>query len=520
MHHSLLESLLNTSAYAEPVSSVVMLQTHISWILLTDNHAWKIKKPVNFGFLDFSTIEKRHFYCKEEVRLNRRLCPDIYEGVTEVRETPDGRAAFHGNGRIIDYAVRMKRLPADKMLDRLVDKNEASVQDIRILAKVLADFHGKAYTSSIISEYGSPQLIRSNWQENFDQVIQFENSTLPEPERTAIKNWTETFMQEHEALFQERVVNGFVRECNGDIHLENICLTDSGICIFDCIEFNERFRCCDTASDLAFLLMDLDLHERRDFAEELLLTYRELTKDTDLEKLIIFYKIYRAFIRGKVESFRLNDNGISEKEKEAAFKKATRYFRLALGYTKQTILKPTLFITCGLMGCGKSSLAAELAFELGIKTYSSDIIRKTKYGIPLTFKQWEDFDKGLYSAGTTAAVYDDLFRLADQELTSRRSVILDASFIRSEDRLRFAALADRLGVDFLVLYLDCSEAENLARLKHRLSAGSSVSDGRPELIESQRRKFEPPLENKERLILLDAAKNIYSLINDIYKQIL
>jgi len=518
MHHSLLESLLKPSAYAEPVSSVIMLQTHVSWILLTDYHAWKIKKPVNFGFLDFSTIEKRRFYCQEEVRLNRRLCPDIYEGVIELRETSDGGVAFHGYGRVIDYAVRMKRLPADKMLDRLVDNNEVGLEEMRALARVIADFHRSSDTSSAISEYGNLEHIRFNWQENFAQVIQFENSTLPLRERKLLTDWIHSFMQEHETLFQDRVNNGYIRECNGDIHLENICFADSGMCIFDCIEFNERFRCCDTASDIAFLLMDLDLHERRDLAEELLSTYQNITGDTTLGDLIDFYKIYRAFVRGKVESFRLNDSGISEEEKEIAFKKAIKYFRLALGYIQRLSLKPTLFITCGLMGCGKSTLAAELAFELGLKVYSSDSVRKTNAGIPVTSSQFDTFGEGLYSAGATASVYDELFRLAKQELASGRSVIIDASFIRYKDRLRFATLAAELGIDFLILYFECNEAENLARLQRRFLQGNSISDGRPELLESQRLEFERPQKKERTVVVLDAAKNVYALINDIYCQ--
>jgi predicted kinase len=244
-----------------------------------------------------------------------------------------------------------------------------------------------------------------------------------------------------------------------------------------------------------------------------------MTDGAVLTGLIDFYKIYRAFVRGKVESFRLNDSGISEEEKKAASEKATRYFRLALGYVVRSSLNPTLFITCGLMGCGKSTLAAELAFELGIETYSSDYVRKKNAGIPATSSRFDAFGQGLYSAGATASVYDELFRLAKQELTNGRSVIIDASFISYKDRLRFAALAAELCVAFLILYLDCNKAENLERLQRRFSAGNSISDGRPELFESQSLKFETPQKKEKTVVVLDASKNIHALINDIYANV-
>jgi len=515
-----LASLLDPAAYPEPVTCVQMLQTHISWIFLTDTHAWKIKKPVNFGFLDFSTPEKRLFYCNEELRLNRRLSPDMYEAVVELIETEEGKAAFHGKGKVIDHAVLMKRLPADRMFDRLIDENRIGDMEIDTLSSIVADFHKNAASSEKISEYGRLENIRLNWQENFDQVVQFGKSTLPEDERLFISRWVDRFIRKNARLLSERVEKGYIRECNGDMHLENISLAERGILIFDCIEFNERFRCCDTVADIAFLLMDLDFHKRPDLSEKFLAGYRIKSGDDFPQELLVFYKIYRSFVKGKVESFRLNDPGISEKEKREAAEKGRRYFRLSRGYIEKTELKPTLFITCGLTGSGKSRVTEELSFELCIKKFSSDLIRKEMAGIPAISPQFDDFGKGLYSDAMTERVYDRLAEHAEQELSSGRSLIVDASFIRRADRLRFSSIASVQKAGFLVLYLECDEAENISRLQRRSKLGNSVSDGRVEILGSQRMKFEPPVEAEEsRMIKLDSGRNLHMLLNSIYERL-
>jgi aminoglycoside phosphotransferase family enzyme/predicted kinase len=504
MIRTILKSLLKADAYPEQTHSVTMVQTHISWIFLTDTHAYKIKKPVDFGFLNFSTIDRRRFYCNEEVRLNRRLCPDIYEGVVELRETPAG-AAFHGDGAIIDHAVKMKRLPAERMLDRLVETGELSSDDMANVARTIADFHQTALTSPAISEYGHLDRIMFNWHENFEQMIPFEETTLPAEERGVIKEWVSSFAENNAELFGRRVAEGFVRECDGDIHLENICMIDGRVCIFDCIEFNDRFRCCDTAADVAFLLMDLDYHGRYDLAEDVITAYRETSGDKGMMALIDFYKIYRAFVRGKVESFRLDDAGIDQYDREQAHTRAIRYFRLARGYIERRRLAPTLFITCGLMGSGKSSLAGQLSFELGIACFNSDTIRKRLAGIPLDTSVSESYAAGLYDLRTSDATYAELLRLAEAELAAGRSVIIDASFMRRDDRSRSAALAGRYSAAFTILHVTCGDAENRRRLMERSAKGQSVSDGRVELLDRQRQEFELP--GTEEGLLIGVSSN-------------
>jgi len=518
MQRNILKSLLKSEAYPEAVDAVELIQTHVSWIFLAGNTAYKIKKPVDFGFLNFSTIDRRRFYCHEEVRLNSRLCPDIYQGVVEVREAPGG-AAFFGDGQVIDYAVRMKRLPAERMLGRLVERGEVTAADMRAVARVIADFHRAAATSPAISEYGRQERIMANWQENLAQSADDPQTPLSSEELAVIGQWVSSFVEDRAELFEGRIAGGFIRECDGDIHLENICLTDGRICIFDCIEFNERFRYCDTAADIAFLLMDLDYHHRRDLAEAVLDEYQAASGDAGLCGVIDFYKLYRAFVRGKVESFRQSDSGIEPEKRERAGARSAAYFRLARGYLERQRLKPTLFITCGLTGSGKSTLAAQLSFELGIATYNSDRVRKQLAALPPDSAQRVPFETGLYSAAASEATYAELLRLAEAELAMGRSVVVDACFISREQRRPFGQLAERLALPYVVLHCSCPDAEQRRRLVEREASGESVSDGRLEILEVQRNNFQPPEESEGLVLSVSTAAAPGTLTSPIYARL-
>jgi uncharacterized protein len=519
MIRTTLKSLLKPDAYPEAVTGVDLVQTHVSYIFLTDRHAYKVKKPVDFGFLNFSTIDRRRFYCNEEVRLNRRLCPDIYEGVVELRETATG-AAFHGNGAIIDYAVKMKRLPADRMLDKLVDSGAVTHSTMREVSRIIAEFHRTAPTSPTIAEYGRLERIMFNWQENFEQTLPFANLTLPAHEREVIRSWVATFAAEHEGVFQQRVDDGFIRECDGDIHLENICLDDGAVHIFDCIEFNERFRCCDTAADIAFLLMDLDYHGRHDLSDDVIDEYVTRTGDQGLELLIDFYKIYRAFVRGKVESFRLNDSGIAADDQALARQRAIRYFRMVRGYIERRTLTPTLFITCGLMGSGKSTLAEQLAFELGIAAFNSDTTRKRMAGMSADAPVRDAFGEGIYGRPSSDATYAELLIRAEEQLRKGCAVVIDASFAERSRREPFSTLAKRYAAPLVVLHVACGEVENRRRLLEREAAGRSVSDGRVELLAAQAARFEPPTESEEGTLIQFFDNPLTTgMVDEIYRRL-
>jgi predicted kinase len=330
----------------------------------------------------------------------------------------------------------------------------------------------------------------------------------------------DSFTAENAELFEQRVTGGFVRECDGDIHLENICLSNDTVYIFDCIEFNERFRCCDTAADIAFLLMDLDFHERHDLAGSVINNYISFSGDEGIAGLINFYKVYRAFVRGKVESFRSTDSGIEPDKREQAKIRATRYFCLARGYIERQRLQRTLFITCGLMGSGKSTLAGQIAFELGIVSLSSDFIRKELTGRTLKAPIREEFGEGIYDRETTLQTYSELLRRVEVELENGHSAIVDASFMHCNQRILFSTLAQAHLFRFVILHISCSMAENRRRLIERESTGKSISDGRLELLAYQTAGFEPPTESEGTVIILPANLSPETMTGNLYERLL
>ena len=326
------EALLTPEAYPEEAGKIELIQTHISFVFLTKNFVYKVKKPVNFGFLDFSTLEKRRFFCEKELELNRRLCPSIYLEVVPINKS--SIIKINGVGETVEYALKMKRLPQEKIMTALLKENKVGNETIDELAKVIAQFHAKAQTSSEINQYGSLKIIKTNWYENFTQTRRYINQTLSQTEYEFIQNKVNDFMENNKVLFENRINNNKVRDCHGDLHSGNIFITDK-ICIFDAIEFNERFRYSDVASDVAFLAMDLDFQQRSDLSERFIKTYMAYSEDQQLTKVLPFYKCYRAYVRGKVISFKLDDPSVSSKEKTEATKEARAYFELAADYAKK-----------------------------------------------------------------------------------------------------------------------------------------------------------------------------------------
>jgi aminoglycoside phosphotransferase family enzyme/predicted kinase len=482
---------------------VHLVQTHVSLIFITDNYVYKIKKPVDLGFLNFTTLDRRRFYCAEEIRLNRRLCPDIYLGIAEVRDSERG-ASFDGEGEVIDYAVKMKRLPEERMMEHLLQENSLVDEDIRRIARTIGEFHLKADQGEEINCYGSPEAIRHNWDESFRQISEFVPAVIAVADLRILMAWVDAFLAENQNLFAERISQGFIRDCDGDIHMGNICLTDR-ICIFDCIEFNNRFRYSDTAADIAFLLMDFDFHARRDFSGIFLSAYIETTGDCGITKVLDFYKIYRAVVRGKVECFKLRDPDIPDDARHEAEARALRYFRLARGYVIRRKLPPTLIITSGLMGSGKSSTAAELAFELGMQLYSSDAARKEIAHIPAHSHDFSGYGQGIYSAGFNQETYDTLCASAAKSLEAGQSVIIDATFQRKIDRTRFRALAEKLSAPFYIVKTDCPESLIKERLGKRMTRRATISDGRWELFRQQSEEFEPLGVDEGKQICIDTS---------------
>jgi len=325
------EALMKPEAYDEEPNQIELTQTHISFVFLTGSFVYKVKKAIDLGFLDFTTLQKRRFFCEKELELNRRLCGDMYVEVVPVNRS--NIIKIKGEGETVEYAVKMKRMPQDRMLNRLLEEKKVDRKLVDRIAKIIAEFHLKAETSARISEFGSLAIVETNWMENFEQTQQFVDKTISLKGFRLIRERIYDFMKRNLAFFEKRMAEDRVRDCHGDIHSGNIFVTDR-IYIFDAIEFNERFRYSDVASDVAFLAMDLDFKERTDLSNFLVRRYVKYSGDQELTKLLPFYKCYRAYVRGKVISFKLEDSSVGSEEKSVAVREAKAYFKLASTYAK------------------------------------------------------------------------------------------------------------------------------------------------------------------------------------------
>ncbi|MDD4858792.1 MAG: AAA family ATPase [Dehalococcoidales bacterium] len=497
----LIQALLNPNLYPEPAARVELMQTQMSFVLITGDYVYKIKKPVNLGYLDYTTLDKRLALCRKELELNRRLCPDAYLAIVPIVKR-DGKYALGGAGEAIEYAVKMRRLPREGMMDVLLPQDKVTTEMLAGLAAKLSDFHSRAATGQGINQFGSITAVRTNTDENFTQVAPYLGRTITNRRYQRIKEYTNTFIAENVPLFERRVADGKIRDCHGDLHAAHICFAD-GICIYDCIEFNDRFRYCDVVSEIAFLAMDLDHYGRADLSASFVNAYAAASGDTDLKTLLRFYKCYRAYVRGKVGCFQLDDPHITDTEKPKILANTQSYFDLAAAYTRA---KPLLLITVGLVGTGKSTLAHNLAKRMGLAVISSDVTRKRLAGIPATERHYDEFDRGLYSSDSTRRTYDAMFAGARDFLKAGISVILDASFIKAAERRTAKELADAAGADFYIVECTLSETAIKKRLETRRRQ-ASVSDGRLEILTPQQQNFEPVAEvPPERHFKVDTAQ--------------
>lgn len=487
----LVDALTRPEAYPERPAEVSMRQTHISWLFFTEGFVYKVKKPVNFGFLDFTTLEARRFFCEEEVRLNRRLTSGVYLGVVEVK-VKNGQVHLGGSGQVIDYAVHMRRLPEDRMLPTLLAAGDVSPATMHQLAHLLADFHAQAETGPVINQDGTLATVLANWEENFAQTRPYLDWPLSREAYDKVRRRVLTFCRLQAARFEERIADGRIRDGHGDLRAEHICLTEP-IAIFDCIEFNHRFRYGDVAADVAFLAMDLEGQGFADLSQAFVSAYVEYSGDRALLSVLDFYKCYRAFVRAKVECFRLDDPAVTSRDKRLAARAASGYVLQAARYA-DALKRPWLLLCCGLMGSGKSVLAEALAPDLELTVLRSDVIRKELAGMQPTTGARVPYGEGIYSAERGEATYTQLFERAERLLSQGSSVLLDASFQHARHRTQAMRLAARVGAEFCVLECWCPEEELRRRLEARVAQGGSVSDGRWELIAQQRQAFEPLFE--------------------------
>jgi aminoglycoside phosphotransferase family enzyme len=329
----IIQALLDPKVYPHSPPRVELVQTQMSSLFLAGDFVYKVKKPVDLGYLDYTTLEKRHFYCRKEVELNRRLCPDAYLGVVVITGQ-GGRLSIDGQGRPLEYAVKMRRLPQEAMLNARLARDEVTPEMLAAVAAKLADFHRRAEANAEISAFGDLGIIRQNTMENFEQTDKYIGTTISPERYQRLKAYTEDFLGQNASLFRRRASEGKIRDCHGDLHAAHICFW-KGICIYDCIEFNDRFRYGDVASEVAFLAMDLDHYGRADLSRHFVNAYISASGDRELETLLDFYRCYRAYVRGKVEGFKLDDPHIDGTEKEKILVIARDYFELADSYIMQ-----------------------------------------------------------------------------------------------------------------------------------------------------------------------------------------
>jgi hypothetical protein len=513
----LVHALSKPEAYPDRPTEVTLRQTHISWLFFTEQFVYKVKKPVNFGFLDFTTLEARRHFCHEEARLNRRLAADVYLGVLEVKAT-NGHVRLGGPGETIDYAVHMRRLPEDRMLPALLASGDVAPETMRRLARLVAAFHGQAATGGEIDQDGTLAVILNNWQENFAQTQPYLDFPLRRDAYEKIRSRVLSFCRVAESLFNQRIAERRIRDGHGDLRAEHICLTEP-IAIFDCIEFNHRFRYGDVAADVAFLAMDLEERGFADLSRAFVQAYREHSGDHGLLSVLDFYKCYRAFVRAKVECFRLVDPTLSPTDKRLALRAAHRYGQRAAAYA-DTLRRPWLILCCGLMGSGKSVLADALAQRLDIEVLSSDVVRKESVGLQPTTPAPDAYGEGLYSPERTEATYARLLQRAECLLARGKSVLLDASFQRAHHRTQAMQLAARLGVELYLVECWCPEEELRRRLEARVAQGVSVSDGRWELLAMQKEAFEPLFEIPPgQHFKVDTTRTPQLVVEDVISQL-
>ena len=522
-----IEWLLANAPTGDPATprdpAAQLVQTHISFVVLAGDRVYKVKKPVDFGFLDFTSLAKRQRMCQAEVRLNSRLSADVYLGVEAIRSDGAGFLLGEGSGEIVDYAVVMRRLPAAGMLDAMLAEGRAQAAHARAIAGVVARFHLDAERGRAITEFGSRAAIETNWTENFQQTEAAVGPSLDRATYDALRAYVAAFLDDNEDLLRRRQDQGWIRDGHGDLKTSAIAFEDpespdDSVRILDCIEFNDRMRYGDVANDLAFLCMDFESHGRSDLADEFLARYLAITLDGDLPLLLPFYECYRAYVIAKISTFAAADPHLPPADREAATQNARRHFQLARAFAergpsalsepalrsrpldpsaalgtgsargeRRTV--PRLIVVAGPSGSGKSTLATALAGRLGTRWLSSDFARKRLAGLPPTAATASALDAGLYDAATSARTYETLLREAEATLGRGHSVILDATFTAPAQRDAIVALAARLAVSLDFLLCEAAEGVVRERLRARAADASAVSEGTWEVYLSQRDQF-------------------------------
>jgi aminoglycoside phosphotransferase family enzyme/predicted kinase len=491
--------LSDPRSYPEKPRAVHVMQTHASYVVLTGRRVFKVKKPVNFGFLDFSTLEKRRHFCEREVALNRRLCPGIHLGVVPI-SIADGRLVFGADGEVVEYAVEMRRLPERWFLPRLLARGRVAEREVDAIVATLAPFYKAHDPTPQIGEWGRVRNLRISTDENFRQTGDFVGVTITRPAFEAIREFTASFYRGHSALFAARIRERRIRDCHGDLHLDHIHLSPRRLTIYDCIEFNDRFRYIDVASDAAFLAMDFDFNGRPDLGRYFAARLASALRDPAMLTMLDFYKCYRAFVRGKVEGFHHVAANVPEGERRECAERAARYFRLALRYAVCGS-EPAVFVVMGRVGAGKSTLARALGRELGWEVFSADRVRKELAGVPLHVRGSAAERRRLYAKAMSDRTYAALAKRAVAELREHRGVVLDATFSSAHRRALLSRILKKAGAVHCFIEVQAPASTIRRRLAARARSDGEVSDARLEDFAMLDRAYESPRELDRRSFL-------------------
>ncbi|TBW39085.1 hypothetical protein E0E54_03150 [Azotobacter chroococcum] len=477
---ALINALQNPALYPHAVTEFKVIETHISWVLLTGPYAYKFKKAVDFGFLDFTNLAARKHFCEEEVRLNQRLTRDLYLEVLPITGNVSA-PQLAGDGPVIEYAVKMRQFPQSQLLGEMQARGELAPEHIDALAERIASFHLQAPKVPAEHPLGSAEAVMSPVRQNFEQIRPLLAEAADLQQLDALEAWAETSFERLRPLLEQRKADGFIRECHGDLHLGNATLLDGQVVLFDCIEFNEPFRLIDVVCDAAFLAMDLEDRGLKGLSRRFVSAWLERTGDYAALPLLNFYKAYRAMVRGKVNLFRLAQEECTER-RTAILQQYRNYASLAEHYS--AIPSCFLAITHGLSAVGKSHVAQRLTEEFGAIRLRSDVERKRLFGEQQAIDQGR-LASGIYSSQASEATYEHLHRLAAGALQAGFPVVIDATYLKQAQRMAAWQVAENNGAPFLILDCQAPEALIAEWLAERQAEGKDPSDATLEVVRAQ-----------------------------------
>ena len=491
----LIRFLEDPSSYLHHPDQVEVLQTHISIVALASPYVYKVKKPLNLGFADFSTLEKRRYYCRQEVQLNSRLCPDLYEEVVPVYRQGDG-LTFQGKGEPVAYAVKMKELQGGYFLHEQLERGDVKRQDLERVIERLKRFYREQPSPAEVAGWGRIARLKVSTDENFRQTEMCVGSVISRPAFEAIRYYTDRFYDQQAVLINRRRAEGHIVDGHGDLRLEHIYLTPGAVCIYDCIEFSDRLRYVDVASDVAFLAMDLDYQGRPDLAQLFVRQMADSLSDPDMLRLVDFYKCYRAYVRGKVEYMRALEQEVPPEEQEVSRKRAARYFQWAAQYATAGS-EPAVIAVMGSVGVGKSTQAQALSSVLGWKAISSDKVRKEEAGLALYERGTEAERAHLYTEEKTQQTYEALRDRALTRASRGKGTILDATYSKRKHREELRRELQRENIPHCFVELKTPEEAVRGRLGKRARATDQVSDARLEDFATLNARYEAPDERED-----------------------